>query len=606
MAAGATINSLADETVEQVLRSAVLDFQDVLNFGYTCSRFNAVARTGEIWRLKLFKRWPSLKMRYSPKKQYNWPMEFENRFKCGRLVRELLVTFSPQFYHKDEVPSEAFRPFSELAGRNECMMRSVLNELMVLLHDKQRKHSDLTLKYYGEKVLRYMQHQHLKGEWQQVLEQPAEQQSLLEGAVLFAQWNNPSEDMTVQAVVQEIDKIVDRVRADISTRNPDHAAIRDNRNQAPPVLSRNECRQVLEGINHVLYNQMNFRGNIEEYYDAKNSFLPYVLERKAGIPITMAILYAEIAKCLGVYLEPVNFPNHFLLRWHDQPDGDSPDDYMYIDAFGKGRFLNRRECANLIDIHGVNWMPDSCYEAVSSKTVFTRMVNNLLSIGRRQAQMGDSSLVCLRSNLDLALLLNPGDIENALLQARVYLHLNINLSEVMENLQQLLERPEAEELSSQIGHMMVKATQQQLIKDDPPKVEQKRRDDKKNFNTEGVIYSVGMIMRHRRYSYNCVIYGWDPQCEMSEEWMIQMGVHSLSMGPNQPFFNVLVADGSNRYAARENLEHHQHPCEITHPEIGRYFQQFTGNYYVPNDELKKRYPQDEEMTCEHFASPETP
>eukprot|EP00058_Branchiostoma_floridae_P020383 XP_002605873.1 hypothetical protein BRAFLDRAFT_90800 [Branchiostoma floridae] len=521
-------------------------------------------------------------MRYSPKKQYNWPMEFQNRFKCGRLVRELLVTFSPQFYHKDEVPSEAFRPFSELAGRNECMMRSVLNELMVLLHDKQRKHSDLTLKYYGEKVLRYMQHQHLKGEWQQVLEQPAEQQSLLEGAVLFAQWNNPSEDMTVQAVVQEIDKIVDRVRADISTRNPDHAAIRDNRNQGTICL----------------YSSIFCLPAFSQFH------MPFlicqVLERKAGIPITMAILYAEIAKCLGVHLEPVNFPNHFLLRWHDQPDGDSPDDYMYIDAFGKGRFLNRRECANLIDIHGVNWMPDSCYEAVSSKTVFTRMVNNLLSIGRRQAQMGD------RSNLDLALLLNPGDIENALLQARVYLHLNINLSEVMENLQQLLERPEAEELSSQIGHMMVKATQQQLIKDDPPKVEQKRRDDKKNFNTEGVIYSVGMIMRHRRYSYNCVIYGWDPQCEMSEEWMIQMGVHSLSMGPNQPFFNVLVADGSNRYAARENLEHHQHPCEITHPEIGRYFQQFTGNYYVPNDELKKRYPQDEEMTCEHFTSPETP
>ena len=52
------------------------------------------------------------------------------------------------------------------------------------------------------------------------------------------------------------------------------------------------------------------------------------------------------------------------------------------------------------------------------------------------------------------------------------------------------------------------------------------------------------------YDYHCVIYGWDHECEMSESWIVQMGVDLLPLGPHQPFYNVLVEDGSNRYAAQ--------------------------------------------------------
>ena len=52
-----------------------------------------------------------------------------------------------------------------------------------------------------------------------------------------------------------------------------------------------------------------------------------------------------------------------------------------------------------------------------------------------------------------------------------------------------------------------------------------------------------------RYDYRCVIYGWDHRCEMSDAWILQMGVDSLPHGRNQPFYNVLVEDGTNRYAS---------------------------------------------------------
>ena len=53
-----------------------------------------------------------------------------------------------------------------------------------------------------------------------------------------------------------------------------------------------------------------------------------------------------------------------------------------------------------------------------------------------------------------------------------------------------------------------------------------------------------------RYNYKCVIAGWDEKCEASDEWVLQMGVHLLEKKDDQPFYNVLVDDGSTRYAAQ--------------------------------------------------------
>ena len=57
-----------------------------------------------------------------------------------------------------------------------------------------------------------------------------------------------------------------------------------------------------------------------------------------------------------------------------------------------------------------------------------------------------------------------------------------------------------------------------------------------------------------RYGYMCVIYGWDHECMASEEWIDRMGVNNLPQKQHQPFYNVLVEDGSNRYAAQGKHE----------------------------------------------------
>lgn len=66
-------------------------------------------------------------------------------------------------------------------------------------------------------------------------------------------------------------------------------------------------------------------------------------------------------------------------------------------------------------------------------------------------------------------------------------------------------------------------------------------------------FAIGMIMRHRTFGYLCVITGWDRQCEALSEWIDEMGVDQLSLGANQPFYNLLVDDGSSRYAAQGTI-----------------------------------------------------
>ena len=76
-----------------------------------------------------------------------------------------------------------------------------------------------------------------------------------------------------------------------------------------------------------------------------------------------------------------------------------------------------------------------------------------------------------------------------------------------------------------------------------------------------------------------------------QSWISQMGVDKLNNKDKQPFYNVLVSDGSNRYAAQENLSPIS-PEEVTHPEVGKYFDSFLpeSGGYLPNTQLEKAYP----------------
>ncbi len=138
--------------------------------------------------------------------------------------------------------------------------------------------------------------------------------STLEAAVAVAQDEAPGLD--VQGVLSEVDELAQRLKRRIPA-------------DAAPM-------QRLRLLNHYFFGELGFAGNVNNYYDAANSFLPTVLATRRGIPITLALLYVELATQLGLRAAGVSFPGHFLVKLH-MPVGE-----VVIDPFS-GQSLSRDE-----------------------------------------------------------------------------------------------------------------------------------------------------------------------------------------------------------------------------------------------------------------------
>jgi regulator of sirC expression with transglutaminase-like and TPR domain len=132
---------------------------------------------------------------------------------------------------------------------------------------------------------------------------------------------------------------------------------------------------VLSAINAHLYGVLGFRGNREDYYDPRNSYLNEVLDRRTGLPILLSVLYREIARRLGHELVGINFPLHFVLGW--PLDGGM----LIVDAFEEGAILTPADCAlRLSRAYGrpVELGPDA-FEPVGPRPIVRRMLTNLLN-----------------------------------------------------------------------------------------------------------------------------------------------------------------------------------------------------------------------------------
>ncbi|EMP24404.1 F-box only protein 21 [Chelonia mydas] len=495
--------------------------------------------------------WPSLLKYYSQTDNVNWLKEYKARHNAGLETQRIVASFSKRFF-SEHVPCDGFSDIETLG----CPGHFFEDELMSILNMEGRK--CLTWKYYAKKILYFLRQQNILKNLKAYLERPGDQLSFLEGAVLIDQYCNPLSDICLTSVQAQVDDITDKVRKALRTKNPRHPSLTPKAGEVLIVPDVEFQRQVLDAVNCVLYEQLKYKGNEMDYYNSLNSYIHQA--SMTGIPISLSVLYLTIARQLGVRLEPVNFPSHFLLRWCQGKEGSTDIfDYMYIDAFGKGKQLTVKECEYLIGHH----VTEEFYGVVTSKEVLQRMVGNLLNLGKRYYRHLFINLVVFLSLLKVLDILQHVQVLDPSQHGAVgYL--------VQHTLEHIERRKE--EVGPEVKH----------------------RSDEKH---KDICFSIGLVMKHKRYGYNCVIYGWDPTCMMGQEWIRNMNVHSLPHGPHQPFYNVLVEDGSCRYAAQENLEYNLEPNEIPHPDIGRYFSEFTGTHYLANAELEIRYPEDLELTC---------
>jgi regulator of sirC expression with transglutaminase-like and TPR domain len=165
-----------------------------------------------------------------------------------------------------------------------------------------------------------------------------------------------------------------------------------------------ETPQVIAALNYVLFHEEEFRGNQADYYDPRNSFLNDVLDRKLGIPITLAIVYMEVAQRLGFPLFGVGMPGHFLLKHYDVAGNET-----FIDPFHGGDILSRAECQSRLDeiYSGQIPLQPEFLHTVTRRQLLTRVLNNLRNIYMQRRDFRRALVV-----VDLVLAIHPRSAED--------------------------------------------------------------------------------------------------------------------------------------------------------------------------------------------------
>jgi regulator of sirC expression with transglutaminase-like and TPR domain len=103
----------------------------------------------------------------------------------------------------------------------------------------------------------------------------------------------------------------------------------------------------VKALNEYLFEELQFTGNRDKYEDPRNSCLNEVLERRTGIPLTLSIVYMEVARRAGLQVDGINFPGHFLVRCPQTHGGHQ----LVIDPFHSGALLSEHNCRVLLQKH---------------------------------------------------------------------------------------------------------------------------------------------------------------------------------------------------------------------------------------------------------------
>jgi len=173
--------------------------------------------------------------------------------------------------------------------------------------------------------------------------------------------------------------------------------------------------RTVAAINYVLFNQHGFHGNREDYYDPKNSFLNQVIERKTGIPITLSVLYMEVAQRAGLALHGVGFPGHFLVKYAGEGDE------MIIDPFNQGEIKSRKDLGKMLSgLHGRKVaLEEEFLQPTGKKQILQRILANLKAIYARSSDWIRNLAV-----LDRLIILDPGSAQDIRDRGAVYLQLD--------------------------------------------------------------------------------------------------------------------------------------------------------------------------------------
>jgi regulator of sirC expression with transglutaminase-like and TPR domain len=225
-----------------------------------------------------------------------------------------------------------------------------------------------------------------------LMQRSEEEWTLADAALLMAADDYPG--MDVSRYLRRIDDLA----ADLRRRLPSNATFEDT----------------VVALNEFLFDEHGFSGNTDDYYDPRNSFLNEVIDRKLGIPITLSILYMEIGRRVGLSLQGISFPGHFLVK-SETDEGD-----IVLDPFLGGAVLSEEDLVQrLRDRFGEENAPSAplapLLQTAGKKEILLRVLRNLKAI-----YVNNQNYQKALATLDRILLIAPDRAEEVRERGQLY------------------------------------------------------------------------------------------------------------------------------------------------------------------------------------------
>ncbi|MBI4193755.1 MAG: tetratricopeptide repeat protein [Betaproteobacteria bacterium] len=264
--------------------------------------------------------------------------------------------------------------------------------------------------------------------WEEIAAAPDEQIDLAEAALVIAAGEYG--DLDIPAYIGKLDAmgamLRRRLRQDIS---PSESII---------------------ALNRYVFEELGFSGNAADYYDPRNSFLNEVIDRRLGIPITLAVVYMEIGRRIGLPLHGVSFPGHFLVKCAVR------DGAIVLDPYHKGASLGLDDLLDRLRAARNGLDPDSgmvrnMLASANNREILARMLRNLKGIYLQQ-----QGLTKALAAVDRIIALDPRAAEEYRDRGRIYLDLECfraALADFHRYLSLRPRAPDAEAIDVKIGEL---------------------------------------------------------------------------------------------------------------------------------------------------------
>jgi len=207
------------------------------------------------------------------------------------------------------------------------------------------------------------------------------------------------------------------------------------------------AEQKVLALNNHLFNEMRFSGNIDDYYDPRNSYLNEVIERRTGIPITLSIVYLEVGRRLGLNMKGLSFPGHFLVKLSVRRGQLVLDPFLAGEAQSETD-LRQRLAKVLPQAMAEKASLDQYLEAATPRQIVARVLRNLKNIYMRDGKLENALAVMHRM-----LLVVPESAEELRDRGMLYQQLECfrpALSDLQNYLRRRPEAPDAVDVHGEI------------------------------------------------------------------------------------------------------------------------------------------------------------